>query len=68
MIPAIADALRCSVDELLGRTPSTWPFPDVAYQRFARLTPMQKGRVESAVLDTIEKIEGLGGKQTGTDG
>jgi len=34
-----------------------WPFEDVDQDRFERLTARQKGRVEQALIDALDKIE-----------
>lgn len=58
---AIAAALGCTVDELLGKPPAkptpVWPFEAVSYERWDRLTERQKGRLEAAILRELEAIE-----------
>ena len=55
----IADALGCSLDELLGRTkyvgvgqPSAgrWPYDKIDEERFRSLDPTQASRLEGAIL------------------
>lgn len=36
---------------------SSWPFEDVDQERFSKLSAVQRGRVEAAVIEAIEKIE-----------
>ncbi len=62
-LPALADILGCSVDHLLGRDDRTWPFHDVPFKRFDRLSERHKGQVERAMLIEIERIEAAAGKQ-----
>ncbi len=57
---AIARALEWSIDQLLGLQPErreVWPFETVAHERFARLTEREKGMVEAAMLEVIDRIE-----------
>lgn len=59
----IADALACSVDELLGRSPPAWPFERVSYAEWQALTERERGGVERAVLDELAAIRALSGKR-----
>lgn len=36
---------------------ASWPFEDVDQERFNRLRPVQKGRVEQALIDILDRIE-----------
>ena len=55
---AIADALEQSVDWLLGRaTKQQWPFEELSYARWEKLTERQKGRVEKAAMMEIQEID-----------
>lgn len=55
----IADALSCSLDELLGRTryvsgeepvPRTWPYSELDERKFRTLDTRQAARLEGAIL------------------
>lgn len=59
----IADALKCSVDALVGRSPSTWPFERFAYGDWEALTERERGAVERAMLDELALIRGQSGKR-----
>jgi hypothetical protein len=43
-------------DEPKGR-PEAWPFELVPRDRFERLTPVQRGVVEAAILQALDKLE-----------
>jgi hypothetical protein len=43
-----------------------WPFEEVDQERFLRLSDRQKGRVEQAMLEMIEKIEAEQQQSAGT--
>lgn len=39
-------------------SPTTiWPFEDVSFERFQRLSERQKGRLEQALIEALEQIE-----------
>ena len=61
----IADALRCSLDELLGRKSvcAEWPLEDVTAERWEALSERHKGVAEAAMLEAIERLEGQSRKQ-----
>jgi hypothetical protein len=59
-VAEIARALNCSMEQVVGAelpTPSGWPFERVPFSEFNRLTERQKGVVEQAMLDAIEKVQ-----------
>lgn len=57
----VAEVLKCSIDELLGRSPPTmpteWPFKGVHPTRFYNLTAGERMRLEGLLVDEIAKIE-----------
>jgi hypothetical protein len=61
---AIADALDCSLDELLGRKASpAWPLDDVTPERWHALSERHKGAAEAALVESIERLEAQSRKQ-----
>ena len=61
---AVAKALECGLDELLG-IPSAraWPFETVPQDQWAALSERQKGMVELAVLESLRHVQAMSGKQ-----
>lgn len=60
---------RVSTDEpRTGDKPSksNWPFSEIEFERWARLSFVQQGMVQKAMLDEIEKIEARVKLKTGT--
>lgn len=56
------DKAARQIEALLGMPPlhlegAGWPFEEVEEERYQRLTPLQKGRVQKAMLDEIAIIE-----------
>lgn len=60
---AVADVLGWSIDAVAGRTPppppTEWPFQLVDRERFDRLSDVQKGLLEGAMLDALDRLEAL---------
>ena len=74
-VGVVATAIKWSMEQVSGEDPppSQWPFESVPFARFDGLTERQKGVVEQAMLDAMDKVQqtqanGSSGKQTGTDG
>lgn len=57
----VANVLKCSIDELLGRdrdpTPPGWPFPAIPPGRFYALTEGERFQVQGVMLDKIRELE-----------
>jgi hypothetical protein len=53
---AIADALKLSLDELLGRRPPAWPFELVSYEQWQALNERQRGAVEYVAAKEIRSL------------
>lgn len=74
-VGAIAKLLNWPMEQVTGeiQTPSQWPFERVSFEQFDRLSERQKGVVEQAMIDAIEKVERSStadphSKPTGTHG
>ena len=53
-------------DKLTKPSKPQWPFHEVEFERWSRLSPVHKSWVEKAMLDEIEKIEARAALKTGT--
>ena len=59
----VADVLRCTIDELVGRalplrdSDNAWPFQAIAEERFRLLTRSEKLHVEAALEEEIDRLE-----------
>lgn len=64
---AFARGLECKISDFSPRlakildsadpAPGAWPFEDVDRARFERLTQRQKGRIEQALIEALDKLE-----------
>ena len=58
-VASIAKALGWSMEQVSGDEPprAQWPFEGVSFARFDALTERQKGVVEQAMLDAMDKVQ-----------
>lgn len=60
---AVADAVKCSVDELLGRAPSSWPLKRITHAQWMALSDYERGGLEQAMLVELRAIVAESGKR-----
>lgn len=54
---SVAKLIGMTVAELVSDDPQAWPFEEVEFARWERLTERQKGRIEKAINDELDAIE-----------